>query len=223
MRGVNKFLAGTAVLGLAATMAACGSDSSGGDPKPVGAFSKLTGQTTTVNLDPGFVQALGTLKVTPSTIGTAKADLTSSPATLTFPITGGKATIYKKGDVTPYVQGSVEHDGSGLSLSAGGKKVDLENFVIDPGNNSKLTGKVTVDGKVFAESVKLFDLDGSTLETPTLSGGVATLQGTTIYLSTEAADALNKTFGLSGDTALKGGVGTGVKIGTAVIKATGTA
>ena len=40
--------------------------------------------------------------------------------TVSFPITGGNATIYKKGDVTPYVQGKIEHQGSGLSLTGGG-------------------------------------------------------------------------------------------------------
>lgn len=222
MRGLNKVLAGTAAVGLAATLAACGSDSSsdsGASKEPVGAFKTLTGQTTTVNLDPGFVQALGTLKVTPGVLGTAKANLTSSPATLTFPITGGNATIYNKGAVTPYVQGQIDHNGSGFSLSAGGTTVQLENFVVDPGNNSKLTGKVSANGKLVKDGVKLFDLDGSTLKTPTISGGVATLDGTTIYLSTDAADLLNQTFKVD---ALKGGVGTGTKIGTATIKATGS-
>ena len=109
------------------------------------------------------------------------------------------------------------HDGSGLSLTGGATKVDLKNFVIDPGNNSKLTGEVDVDGKVFAKSVKLFDLDGNTLKTPTISkDGIATLTGTTVYLSSDAANALNKVFktnALAGDMK--------VKIGIATIKATG--
>jgi hypothetical protein len=79
---------------------------------------------------------------------------------------------------------------------------------------------VTAGGKttVAAKSLKLFDLDGNTLQTPTISkAGVATLQGTTIYLSAEAAKALNGVFKTN---ALAGG--QKVKIGTAIIKATGS-
>ncbi len=212
MRAISK--AGTAVVavGLAASMAAC-SSSGGGSKKPVGEFKTLTGNTTSVALAPGFIKALGTLKLTPGLIGTAKM----SGTTVSFPITGGHVKVYKKGDVSPYVQGALDHDGSGLSLSAGGTKVDLKNFVVDPGNNSKLTGEVDVNGKQFAKSVKLFDLDGSTLKTPTISkAGIATLTGTTVYLSSEAAAALNKVFKTN---ALAGG--KKVEIGIATIKATG--
>ncbi len=212
MRGYQKAGAAILAIGLAGSMAAC-SSSGGSSKKPVGQFKTLTGNTTSVALDPGFVKALGTLKLTPGLIGTAKM----SGTTVSFPITGGNATIYKKGSVTPYVQGKIMHDGSGLSLTSGATKVDLKNFVVDPGNNSNLTGEVDVDGKVFAKSVKLFDLDGSTLQTPTISkAGVATLTGTTVYLSAEAAGALNKVFKTN---ALAGG--KKVKIGIATIKATG--
>ena len=57
----------------------------------------------------------------------------------------------------------IDHDGSGLSLTGGGKKVELTDFEVDPGK-SVLTGKVTVDGKVAAESAPLFFLDGRTLK-----------------------------------------------------------
>lgn len=213
MRGFNKVLTGVAAIGLAATLAACGSDS-GSSKKPVGEFKTLSGNTTTVVPDAGFVKALTSLKVTPGLVGSAK--MTSEG--FAFPITGGNAKIYKKGDVTPYVQGELDHEGSGLSLSAGGTKVELTNFVVLPGNNSELKGDVSANGKSVVKGAKLFDLDGSTLQTPTLEGGVATLSGTTIYLSKAAADLLNKTFKID---VLKGGVKTGTKIGTAIIKATG--
>jgi hypothetical protein len=213
MRGLNKVLAGTAAIGLAATLAACGSDSKS-DPKPVGEFKTLSGNTTSVALDSGFVTALGQLKLTPGLVGGAKMEGT----TVSFPITGGNAKIYKKGDVTPYVQGKIEHEGSGLSLKGGATTVELTNFVVDPGNNSKLTGDVSANGKPVdgAQGVKLFDLDGSTLQTPTLSGGVATLTGTKVYLSAEAAKLLNATFKTN---ALAGG--KKVLVGVATIKATG--
>ncbi len=210
MRGFNKVLVGVAALGLAGTMAACSKTA-----KPVGEFKTLTGNTTTVVPDPGFVKALTSLKVTPGLVGTAK--MTSQG--FAFPITGGHVKLYKKGDHTPYVQGEIDHKGSGLSLTAGGVKVELTDFVVEPGNDSALFGNVSANGKSVVKDAKLFNLDGSTLQTPTLSkAGVATLQGTTIYLSKAAADLLNKTYKI---TALKGGAKTGTKVGTAIISATG--
>ena len=99
--------------------------------------------------------------------------------------------------VTPYVQGLIEHDDSGLQLTgANGAVVKLEDFVVNP-ETSVLTGKVTVDDEVFAESADLFFLDGSTLN-PLADGeeeGTAVLEGTTVSLTKTAADALNMVFG----------------------------
>lgn len=213
MRVINKVLVAVTAVGLAATMAACSSDKKS-DKKPVGAFKTLTGQSTSVKLDPGFVKALTSLKLMPGLVG--KATMPSA-GILSFPITGGNATIYKKGDVTPYIQGEVDHAGSGFSLSAGSTKVELENFVVNPGNDANLKGDVIVNGGSPMKGVRLFDLDGSTLQTPTISkDGVATLTGATIYLSSDAAKALNGVFKTN---ALAGNMK--VKIGTAIIKATG--
>ncbi len=211
MRGFNKVLVGVAAVGLTATTAACSSSSA----KPVGEFKTLSGNTTTVVPDPGFVKALTSLKVTPGLVGSAK--MTSQG--FAFPITGGHVKIWKKGEHKPYVHGEIDHKGSGLSLTAGGIKVELTDFVIEPGNDSALFGNVSANGKSVVKDAKLFNLDGNTLQTPTISSaGVATLKGTTIYLSQAAADLLNKTYKI---TALKGGVKTGTKIGTAIISATG--
>ncbi|HEX8205503.1 MAG TPA: hypothetical protein VF587_05535 [Solirubrobacteraceae bacterium] len=201
-------LAATAALALGA--AACGDDSddsgSSGQkstPDPVAQIDTLTGQVTAVKLDAGFASALESLKVTPGVLGDAKLENGS----LKFPITGGNVTYYKPGSVSPYVQGRVDHDGSGFSLTAGGKKVDLENFVVDPGK-SVLTGRVSVDGKVAAESAPLFFLDGRTLQPlRTTDDGRAVLEGTTVKLKAEAADLLNKTYGID---ALKEGLVIGV-------------
>ena len=69
----------------------------------------------------------------------------SKAGVASFPITGGNVTYYTPGTVSPYVQGMIAHDGSGLSLTGGGKTVELTDFAVDPGK-SVLTGKVTVDG-----------------------------------------------------------------------------
>lgn len=216
MRGITKVLTAVTAVGLAATMAAC--SSSGPSKTPVGKFTTLTQGTTTVVPAASFVSALTSLGVTPGLTGTA----TKTSEGFAFPITGGNATIYKKGAVTPYVQGVIDHDGSGLTLTAGSTVVTLENFVVNPGNNSSLTGSVLVNGQqAFPAGTKLFDLDGSTLKTPTISDGYATLSGTTIYVSQAAAGALNKVFKLTGTSkALPTGFEK-IEVGTAIIHVTG--
>ncbi len=188
---------------LAFGVAACGSDDTSSsssssssapkaDVKPLADVTSLTGETTSVKLAKGFVDALTSLKVTPGPVGDARITSTGSAV---FPITGGNVKYFKPGSVTPYVQGEVDHDGSGLSLTAGKTKVDLENFVVDPGK-SMLTGKVTVDGKEAAASAPLFFLDGRTLKPLAVkkSNNTAVLEGTTVKLTQAAADLLNKTF-----------------------------
>ena len=207
-------LASTAALAFG--VSACGGDdksssssesSSKAKPEPVAQIDQLTGERTSVMLDAGFVQALTDLKVTPGPVGEASI---SKSGTATFPITGGNVTYYEPGSVNPYVQGLINHEGSGLSLEAGGKLVELENFDVDPGK-SVLTGDVSVDGKEAAADAPLFFLDGRTLEPlQAKDNGTAVLQGTTVKLKKEAADLLNETFGI---TALE----EGLVIGTAKI------
>ncbi|MEA2283879.1 MAG: hypothetical protein QOK21_4486 [Solirubrobacteraceae bacterium] len=201
-----------ASLALASGAAACGGSSSSSTSssgtssasKPVAKIDSLSGRATAVALDGGFVKALQSLKLTPAPVGSASI---SKAGVASFPITGGNVTYYKPGSVTPYVQGRIDHSGSGLSLTGGGKTVKLTNFVVDPGT-SKLTGKVTVDGKVAAKRTPLFFLDGRTLQPlKTRSNGTAVLQGTTVDLMSGAADLLNQTFGVK---ALKGGLKIGV-------------
>jgi hypothetical protein len=205
-------LASCAALALGA--AACGSDSessssgsqssSESQPKPAAQIDQLTGRSTAVALDGGFVKALTSLKLTPAPVGDAKI---SNAGTASFPITGGNVTYYKPGTVSPYVQGDIAHDGSGLSLTGGGKKVELTDFQIDPGK-SVLTGTVTVDGQEAAANAPLFFLDGRTLKPlEAKDNGTAVLEGTTVKLKAEAADLLNQTFGVD---ALKEGLVIGV-------------
>jgi hypothetical protein len=199
-----------AAAALAVGAAACGSSenasspsSSSSAPKPVAKIDSLSGQSTAVKLDSGFVEALSSLEVTPGVLGSAK--LTNG--SLVFPITGGRVTYYKPGSVSPYVRGKIDHLGSGFSLTAGGKKVDLRNFVVDPGK-SMLTGKVSVNGKVAAPSAPLFFLDGRTLQPlESRSNGTAVLRGTTVKLTPTAAQLLDKTYGIK---AIKPGLKVGV-------------
>jgi len=195
---------------LALGVGACGDDeeqpttpAASSQPEPVAQIDALSGQKTAVALDSGFVEALGTLKLTPAPVGDGKI---SKAGIASFPITGGNVTYYEPGSISPYVQGEIDHDGSGLSLTGGGKTVELTDFVVDPGA-SVLTGKVTVDGSVAAESAPLFFLDGRTLQPLQAEGSTAVLEGTTVKLKEEAATLLNDTFGTD---ALKGGLVIGV-------------
>ena len=175
------------------------------DPAPLASIPNLTGDSTSVALDSGFVSALGSLKMTPSPSGRA----TIKNGVASFPITGGHVTVYKPGDVDPYVQGKILHQGSGLKLTKGATTVTLRNFVIDPGKPATLSGEVLANGKVVASSTTLFDLDGSTLKpiSTDAGAGTATLTGTTVKLSAGAATALNGAFKTD---ALKGGLTIGI-------------
>ena len=201
MLKTRSFAAFGAIAVLALGAGACGSDDSDSGAtaseqqeqvKPVAEIPNVTGDTTKVTLDAGFVEALTALKVTPGPVGEATI---SEKGVATFPITGGNVTYYEPGTVSPFVQGRLDHDGSGLSLEAGGKTVELTDFVIDPGK-SVLTGTVTVDGQEAATDAPLFFLDGSTLEPLRAGEETAVLEGTTVKLKKEAADLLNETFGI---------------------------
>ena len=158
-------------------------------PKPVAAIDSLKGNDTAIALDQGFVDALTTLKLTPGTVGSAKL----ADGSLIFPITGGNVTVFKPGAVSPYVIGQIQHEGSGLSLTAGETKVELTNLNVDPGV-SRVYGDVTVNGKVAVTSAYLFQLDGRTLKPLATGSGTATLEGTQVKISPVAAPLLNETF-----------------------------
>jgi hypothetical protein len=166
-----------------------GSSASQSAPKPVAAIDALQGKTTAIKLDQGFVDALTTLKLTPGTVGDAKLE----DGSLIFPITGGNVTVFKPGQVSPYVIGQIQHEGSGLSLSAGGTKVELTNLNVDPGV-SRVYGDVTVNGKVAVTNAFLFQLDGRTLQPLKTEGNDAILTGTKVEISADAAPLLNDTF-----------------------------
>lgn len=198
---VGIITAGLLVAGLAACSSTTGADSgskastkpsaSASTPdKPIASIASLSGVDTAVLLDAGFAAALKTLGLTPGTDGTA----TLTDGSLHFPITGGNVDYYSPtGNVHPYVVGSIKHDGSGFSLTAGATKVDLTNFTIDPGK-SLLYGDVAVNGTNAVMQAPIFNLDGRTLEPLKKDGDNAILTGTKVKISSAAADLLNKTF-----------------------------
>ncbi len=206
-------LAGMALL--LGPLAACGDDEggSGSAPQPIASITDLSTDrgTTAVKLDPGTLKALTGLKVTPGPFGSAKI----VKGSIIFPITGGNVSVFEKDAVPRYVVGQVQHEGSGLSLSAGGKTVVVGNFNVDP-TVSLVYGDVSLDGKVVATSIPVLRLDGRTLMTPTFDGGKAVLEGSGVFLSDGAAKLLNDTFGVK---ALSGAIKIGVAKITANIPA----
>jgi hypothetical protein len=214
----KKLLVASVALSAALGLGACSSndatasDSSSSSstqiarPEPIASLPAIgTGGSTAVALDADFVAALGTLGLAPGTVG----DATLADGSVSFPITGGTVTVFDKSSgYRPYVQGTLLHQNSGLSLTAGATTVELTNFTVDPGTPARLFGDVSVNGTQAAASAPLFDLDGSTLDPISMDAtGNAVLQGTTVKLSPEAADLLNSTFST---TALAGGLVIGI-------------
>jgi len=205
MRSFTKATVGFAAAGiLLAGLAGCSStaetttpapastpsSSASADPTPLASIPSLSGVDTAVLLDADFAAALGTLGLTPGTVGTA----TLVDGSLHFPITGGNVDYYDPAEsYRPFVQGTIEHEGSGFSLTAGDTVVELTNFTIDPGT-SELYGDVSVNGEVAATQAVIFDLYGGTLKPLQMDGDNAILTGTTVHISSVAAGLLNSTF-----------------------------
>jgi hypothetical protein len=202
----TKFKASAVALAgvLALAGAACGKSETStkqasGTPDTVTAIPSLSGVGTSVTIDAGTAGALKSLGVSLAPAGSATFDAGTS--TITFPITSGYAEIHSDlGHKPGYIVGSIEHAGSGFTLTAGSTKVALSDFIVDPGN-SVLYG--SVGG---TPMVPLLDLDGTNVKVGMDSGNVL-LDGTVAKLTDTAAGALNKAFNV---TAIKAGTPLGV-------------
>ena len=204
MRTSRKSGLAALALALPLALAACSDDEPQGTAgasstpspgaSPEVAISTLEGLMTELTVDQGFADALGRLGVTAGFLGSA----TTEDATATFPITGGSVSYFDPATgVRPFVDGSIEHEGSGISLAAGGSRLELEDFVVDP-DSSVLTGTVSSGpdgGSTVADSANLFFLDGRSLEPLQVEGGTAVLEGAQVKLHPDAAQMLRNTFG----------------------------
>ncbi len=189
----SRVAALSALAALSLPLAACSTVSDavgGGPPEPVAEIGDVQGRDTRIALDKGFTKALGSLGLTPGTSGTARL---TGGGSLVFPVTGGNVTVFEPGEVSPYVVGQLQHEGSGLTLAAGGTTVRLSGLNVDPGA-SRVYGDVAVDDQTVATSAYLFQLDGRSLKPLRTPGSTAVLTGTRVTLSPVAAELLNQTF-----------------------------
>jgi hypothetical protein len=143
------------------------------------------GGDTTVRLDASFVGALESLKVTPGVVGGARLYEYQGGVYAAFPITTGSVDLSK-------TLAEINHSG-GLSLVAGTTRVQLLDFAIEVNpKGSILTGVVTVNG-VFVGRIPLFDLSLAKASVWT-SNNFLDINGVTLTLDAEAAEALSETF-----------------------------
>lgn len=194
-----------AALALAAaaalTFAACGDDANdqneSGQPNtqasrqaaPQAEFLSLRGVSTSVDLDPGTAKVLADNKVTVAPIEPATASTSGGKTTVSFPISEGYVAVYPT-DQPNYIRGTFSHTG-GLRFTAGGKSLQLTDFIVNPGN-STLTA--TVEGGAAAP---VLDLDGTNVKVTQDAQGQTRLDGTIAKLSQTGADAMNKFFNVS--------------------------
>jgi hypothetical protein len=177
-------------------------------PEPLASLENVSGGTTSLMLDETFTNLLNKAGLDLAGAGAAEID----GSTAQFPIAGGELTVFEPGDVMPFVQGELRHNGGLQIEGASTRVITLSDFRIDP-DASRLLGDISVAGVQIVDDVPLFFLDGRTLEEfETGDGGQAVLDGATVKLNRNAAALLNA---LLGTEALK----EGLRFGTSRIVA----
>lgn len=157
---------------------------------------------TNVKLSATFVDALTALDVTPGTVAPTELEM----GVASFPVIGGALDL-------DTAAANIFHSG-GLTLSAGGKVVTLESFIIDTtGSQPMITGLVLLNNKLLGR-FPLFDLvlpSGITLPLKTY-GSVLQIKGVGVLLDPAAATTLNSVYSVKAFTG-------GLSIGTANVTA----
>jgi len=152
---------------------------------------------TTVALSNNFLSALQSLGVTPGVISPTQLNGT----TVNFPINGGAIDLNT-------AAGNIGHTG-GLTLSAGGTVVSIQNFTIDTtGKGPVITGLVAVNGALVGR-ITLFDLylpPSFKLPIKPYESVFIDLPKVSVALDAAAAGALNQVFHTD---AFKAGFGVG--------------
>lgn len=143
---------------------------------------ELLSGTTSVDLSPGFVGALGSLNIAPGSVFPASL----RGARASFPITDG--TLDRQ-----TLRGEIVHSG-GLTLTRGATQVKLKSFIIDTtGSGVVLTGLVSANGSVVGR-IPLFNLQIPEPDASSFRFERVVLNGVVVNLRPEAANALNAVF-----------------------------
>jgi len=158
---------------------------------------------TTVSLNAGFLQALTGLGVTAGVV--APTQLNGS--TVNFPINGGAIDLAT-------AAGNIGHNG-GLTLTAGGTVVAIENFTIDTTAKAPVITGLVISNGTLVGRINLFDLTlpkNFSLPLIQYRSVFVDINGVGVTLDSAAASALNSAFNTN---ALK----AGLWIGTARVRA----
>lgn len=158
----------------------------------------LTGVESRLTLAADFAEALGALDVSFAPIGSAEI----SSTLLRFPISGGDLDVS-----ADTIDGEIEHDGSGVALSAGAATVELTDLDIDLGEATVL-GTVTLNGEPAGDDVDLFDLDTGDVEVTDGLDGTVTVDAMGATVAPEAAQLLEQAFGAEGLSGAEVGAAT---------------
>ncbi len=171
---------------------------------------QLTKGATEVALYASFVDALGSLGVTPGNVLPGSLIPTSNSAKVAFPIPTGELDA-----AGPKLE--ILHSG-GLTLTAGATRVALTSFIIENlGGNLRLTGVVKANDTIVGR-IPLFRV--VLTQAPEVipgSGGAAhlSIKGARLSLTDAAAQALNGVFKV---TAFKAGFPIGVAKVSATVR-----
>ncbi|MEY4730874.1 MAG: hypothetical protein RL020_2032 [Pseudomonadota bacterium] len=172
-------------------------------PTSAAPTAATSGGFTSVQLDAGFLAALTSLSVAPAAISPGRIISRHNAVIAAFPITAGEADLGT-------VKAEIDHAG-GLSLTGGGKVVQLTSFIIDlTGTAPVLTGLVTVNDSLLGR-VPLFDLNLAQSNV-SAKDQLLKVKNVAVTLTDKAAAALNGVFGI---TALA----RGFPIGIAAVRA----
>ena len=178
---MSKIFILTAILALSVGLVSAQSKGYESGQQAASQIELLTG-TTSVELSPGFINALTSLNIAPGRV--FPAGLRGDRAT--FPITDG--TLDRQ-----TLRGEIVHNG-GLTLTRGTTQVKLKSFIIDTtGPGIVLTGLVSANGSVVGR-IPLFDLQLPSTGSSSFRFEIVSLSGVVVNLRPEAANALNQVF-----------------------------
>ena len=166
------------------------------------------GGATTVALSPQLLGALQSLNVAPGAIAPGKLVATPRGIRAWFGITTGAVDLGSASN-TP-VTAEIAHEG-GLSLTAGGTRVELSSFAIEIETGGNLLTGLAVVNDTLVGRIPLFDLDLANAGI-SRAGNVLKASDVAATLNKDAANVLNQIFGVTAFV-------EGLPVGTAEVRA----